>query len=164
MSRDDAKIGEIARQIGYQLRRVDMLAMAELQDEFAKLGVAAGRATAVIFIGLNPGSDQTELGRMLGINRASTMATVNNLVALGAVERRPGRDRRSNALHLTPAGEHISEEITRIANEHDASFFKMLNSDERAELFRILLKIRDFHGVSASEATPKTKAILRRVK
>ncbi len=51
------------------------------------------------------------------------MAAVNNLVALGAVERRPGRDRRSNALHLTAAGTRLRDEIVQLTADHDADFF-----------------------------------------
>ncbi|MEG3176116.1 MarR family transcriptional regulator [Sphingomonas sp. RB3P16] len=151
-------------QIGYQLRRVDLISMEALSEELAKLGVAPGRATALSFIHLNPGSDQAALGRVLGINAASTMAAVNGLVALGAVERRPGRDRRSNALHLTDQGRRLHDEVVELIDQHNTNFFAALTPDESAELFRLLVKVRASHSTAARSASSTTRAILRRVK
>ncbi|MGK2912165.1 MAG: MarR family winged helix-turn-helix transcriptional regulator [Sphingobium sp.] len=164
MGEDDSDVGEIAQRIGYQLRRVDLLAMDALQDEMSRLGVPPGRGTAVAFLYLHPGCDQTELGRVLGINRASTMATVNALVALGVAERRPGRDRRSNALYLTDAGRRLRDDIVRVTADHDEDFFDALTVDERMELFRLLVKVRDSKSAIAPRTNPTTRAILRRVK
>ncbi len=164
MEREDADVGEIASRIGYQLRRVDMLSMEALHEDMARTGVPPGRATALVFIDRHPGCDQTELGRVLGINRASTMAAVNALVALGAVERRPGRDRRSNALHLTDEGRRLRDEIVELTAHHEAEIFHSLTTAERAELFRLLVKVRSSHGAIAPRATPTRRAMLRRVK
>jgi DNA-binding MarR family transcriptional regulator len=164
MQREDAEVGEIARRIGYQLRRVDMLSMEHLHELMADVGVPPGRATALVYIHLHPGCDQAELGRVLGINRASTMAAVNGLVALGAVERRPGRDRRSNALHLTAQGQALRDEVTRIMAEHETSIFGSLSDAERTDLFRLLLKVRDSHTAIVPQAPSTRRAILRRIK
>jgi DNA-binding MarR family transcriptional regulator len=161
---DEEDVGAITRRLGYQLRRVDMLSMEALREAMAHTAVHPGRGTALAFIELHPGCDQTELGRALGINRASTMVTVNALVAIGAVERRPGRDRRSNALHLTDQGRTLRDEIVQLTADHDADFFAMLTSDEHAELFRLLVKIRESHGAIAPRTTPTKRAMLRRVK
>lgn len=164
MARDNGDIGEVACLIGYQLRRADILSMQQLYEAMAEVGVSPGRATALVYIGLHPGCDQTALGRVLDINRASTMAAVNALVALGAVERRAGRDRRSNALHLTEDGELLRLDVTRLLNEHESSTFGALSDAERAELFRLLVKVRDTNNVIVPQATSTRRAILRRVK
>ncbi len=164
MGPDDAEVGEMAERLGYQLRRADMLAMGALQDELGKCGVPPGRATALVYIDLHPGCDQVTLGSVLGINRASTMAAVNGLVAIGAVERRPGRDRRSNALHLTEAGRRLRREIAQITSEHEDHFFDTLTGAERAELHRLLVKIRAANNARAPYIPPQRQALLRRVK
>ncbi|HLY78207.1 MAG TPA: MarR family winged helix-turn-helix transcriptional regulator [Caulobacteraceae bacterium] len=153
---DTEAFGPIADRIGFQLRRIDVAATAALADELAPYGVTPARATALVFVALHEGCDQMALGRALGINRASTMKTVNELVAVGAVERRWGRDRRSNALHLTPAGEELRRIVERVTAEHDRRSFAMLTEAERAELRRLLAKIAQ----PQSEARPS----LRRVK
>ena len=164
MQGEDRDIGEIATRLGYQLRRLDVLSMEMLHGLMADVGVPPGRATALVYIDLHPGCDQVELGRVLGINRASTMAAVNRLVALGAVERRPGRDRRSNALHLTAEGQYLRQQVTQITADHEASIFGCLSDTERTELFRLLLKVRQANTAVAPQITASRRAILRRVK
>lgn len=164
MDREDSVVGDLALRVGYQVRRVDLLSMNALTEDLGRLGVAPGRATALVFIGRNPGCDQAALGRALGINPASAMALVNNLVSLGAVERRAGRDRRSNAIHLTEAGQRLHDEVVETIAEHDTRFFEVLTEAERAELYRLLVKVRQANSANAPRTTATTRAILRRVK
>ncbi|WP_044333899.1 MarR family winged helix-turn-helix transcriptional regulator [Sphingomonas hengshuiensis] len=164
MDREDSVVGDLALRVGYQLRRVDLLSMNALTEDVAKLGVPPGRATALVYIQRNPGGDQAALGRALSINPASAMALVNNLVAQGAVERRAGRDRRSNALHLTDAGQRLHDEVVEAIADHDARFFQTLTTAERAELYRLLVKVREANSATAPRTTPMTRAILRRIK
>jgi DNA-binding MarR family transcriptional regulator len=116
------------------------------------LGVTPARATAVVYIGLHEGCDQITLGRALGINRASTMKAVDELEALGAIERRPGRDRRTNALHLTDTGAALRQEIEGVTREHDLAAFAPLTQAERAELSRLLGKLRLNDDVAQGDA------------
>ena len=48
---DDNAFGMVADQIGFQLRRLDLLAMGVLHDCVTRLGVTPARATALSFIG-----------------------------------------------------------------------------------------------------------------
>lgn len=137
-----AAFGALGERLGLLLHYVDVRAMAALSTRMAALGVTPARATAVVYIALHEGCDQMTLGRALGINRASTMKAVDELEALGAIERRAGRDRRTNALHLTPSGKVLRDEIERATLEHDQSAFTVLTAEERAELRRLLNKFR----------------------
>lgn len=162
--RSDADFGVIAERLGYQLRRLDMLAMGVLFESLAQIGVTPARATSLVFIGQHEGCDQNALARALGINRASAMAAVNALVALGAVERRAGRDRRSNALHLTETGRRLGQEVEQITAEHDAEFFGVLSDDECATLDHIIRKARTLNAPDGRRVDTSTRAILRRIK
>ncbi|WCL53434.1 MULTISPECIES: MarR family winged helix-turn-helix transcriptional regulator [Kordiimonadales] len=135
-------LGIIAKRLGYQLHQTDVATMALLSAELAEHGLTPARATALFYVALHEGCDQVALGRALGVNRASTMKLVDQLVALGAVERRPGRDRRSNALHMTPAGLVLQEKVEQATALHDQHAFGDLSADERAELRRLLSKVR----------------------
>jgi DNA-binding MarR family transcriptional regulator len=134
--------GALGDRLGLQVHYADVRAMAGLSQSLAPFGVTPARATAVVYIGLNEGCDQITLGRALGINRASTMKAVDELEALGAIERRPGRDRRTNALHLTPSGRTLRQEIERVTQAHDQAAFAALTPDEQAQLRRLLGKLR----------------------
>jgi DNA-binding MarR family transcriptional regulator len=162
--RTDADFGVIAERLGYQLRRLDMLAMNALFDSLAQIGVTPGRATSLVFISLHEGCDQNALARSLGINRASAMAAVNALVALGAVERRPGRDRRSNALHLTEAGRRLRDEVEQATAEHDAEIFGVLSDEERETLDRLIRKTRALNTPAGQRVPSPAGAIMRRIK
>ena len=164
MSRGAGNLGPIGSRLGYQLRRVDMMVLEHLSDVLSQLGLAPGRATALAFIGEQSGCDQMALGRFLGINRASTMEAVNSLVALGAVERRAGRDRRCNALHLTDEGRRLKAEVEAITLEHDQTFFGVLEEDERAELQRLLVKTRNLNGAAVSRRREASGTVTGRVK
>jgi len=133
------EFGLIGGLLGYQLRRTDIMMMDVLAEALAEFGLTAARATGLVYIALHEGCDQTALGTALGINRASTVALVNALVSLGAIERRPGRDRRSNALWLTETGRGLRAQSERITTEHDAAVFGVLTDEER-ETLRLLLK------------------------
>jgi DNA-binding MarR family transcriptional regulator len=134
--------GVLGERLGLQLHHADVRAMAALSERLSPLGVTPARATAIVYIGLNEGCDQITLGRALGVNRASTMKAVDELEALGAIERRPGRDRRTNALHLTPTGRDLRGAIEQVTLEHDQATFAPLSTDERSELRRLLTKLR----------------------
>jgi DNA-binding MarR family transcriptional regulator len=164
MQGEEDEVGPLATRLSYQLRRLDLLAMERLYDLMIEIGVPPGRGTALVYIDLHPGCDQATLGRVLGINRASTMAAVNALVGLSAVERRPGRDNRSNGLHLTSEGQRLVAEMMQITAGHDAQFFGALTDKERAELLRLVLKVRAANGATAPRDTATRRANLRRVK
>jgi DNA-binding MarR family transcriptional regulator len=106
--------GALGERLGLQLHSTDVQAMTILAERLAVLEVTPARATAVVYIALHEGCDQVTLGRALGINRATTMKLVDALEARGAIERRAGRDRRTNALHLTAAGLTLRGEIERL--------------------------------------------------
>ena len=161
---DDSAFGIVADQIGFQLRRLDLQAMNLLHDYVTRLGVTTARATALSIIGHNEGCDQVALARALGINSASAMAAVNELVALGAVERRPGRDRRSNALRLTEAGAALRAELEQVFREHDANFFGCLTPAELDAFKRTIRKLRTINAPAESDQPVKKHAYLRRVK
>src|SRR6186997_2978005 len=101
---------------------------------FDSLGLTPARATAAVYIGLHEGCDQAALGRALGINRASTMKVVNELVAIGLVARHEGRNRRTNALHLTRRGRDMTARIETLSAQTDESHFAALSRAERSEL------------------------------
>jgi len=138
MSRD---FGRLSGHLGYLLHRVDAVLMRKATAAFDSLGLTPARATATVYIGLHEGCDQAALGRALGINRASTMKVVNELVALGLVARREGRNRRTNALHLTKRGQSVCENIEDVSAQADAVHFAALSRGEQGELRRLLTKL-----------------------
>lgn len=154
-----ADFGRLSEHLGYLLHRTELKLISRIAEALAELGVTPARATAVVFIALHEGCDQVELGHALGINRASTMKALDQLVALGAVERRPGRDRRSNALYLTPKGIEMRARIEHITETTDAANFSVLSEDEQTALRSMLQRLHDFDPRQQPEIRPLTHAV-----
>lgn len=155
--------GPIAERTGFQLRRFEVESSAPLAEELAEIGLTPARATAIVFVGLHEGCDQMALGRAFGINRATTMKLVNNLVSLGVLERREANDRRRNALFLTPAGRSLQAEVEAMTKRHDDMVFSHLSPAELDQFRALLGKLRI--GLRAESAqTAKTVRRFRRVK
>lgn len=136
------EFGKLSEHLGYRLHRVDAVLMRKAAAAFDSLGLTPARATAAVYIGVHEGCDQAALGRALGINRASTMKVVNELVALGLVTRKAGRNRRTNALHLTRSGQALRHEIEALSARTDAEHFSVLSQAEQRELRRLLGKLQ----------------------
>lgn len=147
------EFGRLSEHLGYLLHRVDAVLMRKAAIVFDGLGLTPARATAAVYIGLHEGCDQAALGRALGINRASTMKVVNELVSLGIVARREGRNRRTNALHLTKKGQGLRQEIEEVSAQTDAANFGVLTRQEQGELRRLLLKLQAATACTDEEFT-----------
>jgi MarR family transcriptional regulator, negative regulator of the multidrug operon emrRAB len=96
-----------------------VLGLADALDETTKAAGAHGAtgASALATILFNPGERIDQLSPVLGITGSGTVRLVDRLVADGLVERRPGRDRRSVALALTPAGEAVARRVVAARRE-----------------------------------------------
>jgi DNA-binding MarR family transcriptional regulator len=160
--RRDQRVSVFEELLGYQLRRVSVLMMEALAGATQELGLTPSRATALVHIRLNEGCDQTALGKALDINAATTMGMVNALVALGAVERRRGDDRRSNTLHLSERGHQLADAVQALTAEHDRAFFAGLTPQERAVLYALMRKLRRAHSSDADASVAASD--IRRVK
>jgi DNA-binding MarR family transcriptional regulator len=137
-----SKLGAISALLGYQLRRVDLVHMQLVRRQLSAVGLTPARATALAFIGANPGCAQTELGKVLGINRASTMELVNRLVDAGWVERRAAADRRRHALHLTASGMQQEARFVAQARQVEAALCRGLTAAEQKQLVELLARVR----------------------
>lgn len=134
-------IGEIESRLGYRLHRTDLLHMQLLREHLSDIGLTPARATALAFVRSHPGAGQSDLARALDINRASAMEMVNLLVRIGAIERREGRNQRTNALHLTVAGDDLYARFVAITFEIDRRTYADLSAEELAQFEYLLSRI-----------------------
>lgn len=81
----------------------------EVTRRAAEHGASGASALATIFS--TPGEQIQDLSRVLGITRSGTVRLVDQLVADGLIERRPGEDKRSVSLWLTERGETVAAAI-----------------------------------------------------
>jgi DNA-binding MarR family transcriptional regulator len=127
---------------GFSLQMTALQVAAQTRDALARFAVSPAKVTALSLLRMNPGCDQSALGRALRVNRASAMKLVNSLSARGLVERRPGRNLRTKALHLTPAGERLLDDALPCLEEVDAQAIRTLSADQRETLHAMLAQVR----------------------
>lgn len=127
--------------LGYRLRRIAVATDEEARAVLDPFGVTPARLATLLLIRANPGCDQTALGRALSINRSSAMKLVNILSDRGLIERRAGRDARTNALFLTEDGEARLAEMVVAIERSDAAMAARLTEAERLTLNDLLGKL-----------------------
>jgi len=77
----------------------------------AELPAGGAAPAALVHLHAHPGETLEALRRVLGISQPATVRAVDRLVAAELLERRPGGDRRSLALHLTATGERAAQRL-----------------------------------------------------
>jgi DNA-binding MarR family transcriptional regulator len=104
--------------VGYRLRRAQLAVFHRFLSELAELDLRPAEYSVLVLIEDNPGRRQSEIAQALAIKRANFVVLVNGLEARNLAERRATlKDRRANALHLTPAGRAF---LHRARAAHDA--------------------------------------------
>lgn len=127
--------------LGYQVQRAHLIMEADARAALSSFDLSPAKLTALILIRDNPGSDQTALGKALSVNRSSAMKLVNILAERNLIERRPGRNLRTNALHLLPEGESLVVAMLEGARRSDARMTARLTADEVRTLHVLLRKL-----------------------
>jgi DNA-binding MarR family transcriptional regulator len=93
-------------------------------------------------ISANPGINQSNVGKVLGIQRANMVTFVNELVDRGLVLREAAADdRRALALRLTPAGKTMIEDTLVRIRRHESRMLARFSPGERILLREMLARI-----------------------
>ena len=98
------------------------------------MGHSGETPAALIVIGYGPGMTNDRLRRILGLSHSGTVRLVDRLVSDRLVERRPGKDGREVALHLTARGAATRKDLLASRISAVASFVEVLSSAERKRL------------------------------
>lgn len=100
-------------------------------------GSGGALAEAVVVIKDQPGVTAEWLGQVLGLTQPGAAHLVRRLVDQGWVQRRPGADARSRALHLTPAGRRAAGEILRARQQALTELVDRLSPEQRRQFAEI---------------------------
>ncbi len=130
---------------GYNLR----IAQTAVFDHFARTvghidgeDISPGRFSLLALLGANPGINQTELSRAVGLDKSTLTPALDQLVRKGIVLRaRTANDRRTYALSLSPKGRALLDRLMARVLSHEEAIVAMLSAGERATLLRLLKKI-----------------------
>jgi DNA-binding MarR family transcriptional regulator len=141
------------------LGAVALVTMDTMRD--AVEGVVEGglsAAAALVTLAANPDIGVTDLGKRIGLSQPGTVRMIDALEKKGLVERRPGKDRRSIALHPTEDGRSLAKTIlTRRAEAINALLDDLPTDQMRAGLGEALDHIlRSYTAASRGELVDRT--------
>lgn len=135
----DLRHGILPKLLGYRLR----LAQQAVFDDFAASveGISPGRLGVLVLIDANPGISQSRLAEAVQRDRSTMVGVIDGMEESGWVERRPGKDRRTNSLVLTRAGRAFLERTLKQIEAHEDRVAGRLTSAERIRLLSLLSRI-----------------------
>jgi DNA-binding MarR family transcriptional regulator len=134
----------------FLLAQVGAHAASRFASRLRELDLAPAHAGILRVIAAGSGISQQVLASRLGMVPSRLVALLDELEALGLVERRDNaEDRRVYALHVTDEGAKAMNEIGRVARAHDDAICAALNEKERASLRSMLTQIADEQGLAA---------------
>jgi len=125
---------------GYQLRRASVMTQADLAARLAEFELKVTEASILVLIGANPGITQSQLGRVLGIQRANMAPLTAGLLSRDMIKRQNAGG-RGQALQLTPEGRSVASECLSRFKSHDAGLLAPFSAVERERLIRNLRTI-----------------------
>ena len=108
---------------------------AAIADALGSGGAAPG---VLVHLAAYPGESAEALHRVLRISQPATVQVVQRLVDRGLVERRPGHDRRTHALHLTADGRRVHAALLERRAQVLAELLAPLSEAERERLVPLL--------------------------
>jgi DNA-binding MarR family transcriptional regulator len=136
---DDALPDALERRFTYLLRRVTDAAGRMANAQLEPLGLDTRHYTVLAVAGAGGGSSQRTIADTLRLDRATVVALIDTLEALGLARRVQSReDRRANAVELTIKGRRALKRADALMEDCEAAFVATLRDDERRQLRDIL--------------------------
>jgi MarR family transcriptional regulator for hemolysin len=131
----------LAANVGWLLSQASHALKTELTAALEDLGVSP-RAHHVLHTALGGEYTQTELARIVGLDKTTMVVTLDELEAAGLAERRPSAtDRRTRVVAVTKAGEDKVRQAEEIAARIQADVLDALPAGERQALYSGLRRL-----------------------
>jgi DNA-binding MarR family transcriptional regulator len=133
------ELGPLTGFIGYSLRRAQIVAFTDFIASLRQVNLRPAIFGVLMIIDQNPGLPQSQICSALGIQKANFGPLLGELEERKLAVRHEGvNDRRSYALHLTPAGKELLRRARALHGEHEARLAKRLGAGGRAQLLKLL--------------------------
>jgi MarR family transcriptional regulator, transcriptional regulator for hemolysin len=113
------------------LSRASYTLTTELTRAMEDMGLSP-RAHAVLTAAVTGDHTQTELARMVGLDKTTMVVTMDELEAAGLAERRPApADRRARVIAVTPAGRKKLKQAEEISDRIRDDVLSALPAEDR---------------------------------
>ena len=133
------KTGPLPGLLGYRLRLAQQVVFRDFAASVPEL--SPGRAGILMLVDANPGVTQGRLAEAVGLDRSTMVGVIDNLEARGLLERKRGRDRRTNGLWLARPGRHLLARLRVRIEAHERRVASKLSAGERLQLIALLEKL-----------------------
>jgi DNA-binding MarR family transcriptional regulator len=137
----DLDHGILPTLLGYQLRLAQIAVFNDFAASAREFDVSPGRFGMLILIDVNPGVTQTRLAEAVRLDRSTLVAVLDQLEERGLLERRRGKDRRTNGLWLTRRGKSLVARMKERIRAHEDRLAAQLSETERDTLLALLRRI-----------------------
>ena len=135
-------IGEIQDIVGFHIRLAHGAVYRHFTETFEDLELTQKQVSVLWLVDDHPDISQTDLAKMMRMDRATTMAIVNRLQARGFLKRGKAKDdKRKQALNLTPPGRKILVVAKQAIREHEKWLKSRFTKNEVAQLVEFLTRI-----------------------
>ena len=102
------------------------------------IGLGGQMPAALVTIGHNYGESVEFLSGILQMSHSGCVRLVDKLDEQGLIERRPGKDKRSLSLYLTPKGREFKRDVLRARREALDAVFEKLDDQQQHSLVNLL--------------------------
>lgn len=135
--------------VGFLLSQLGAHSAAAYAKRIQPLGLTPPQVGVLRAIGELPGRSQQAIADEFGVPPSRMVAFIDDLQALGLVQRRrDDHDRRVHLLHLSESGEQMIKELAAVARSAEQDLLAALSADERRELAGWLTRIADQQGLT----------------
>jgi DNA-binding MarR family transcriptional regulator len=133
---------DLSNRPGFLLRKAHQVAVAIFSEEVGPLALTHPQHNVLSALMANPGCHQTEIGRIVGYDRATVGSVLAGLEARQLVERRDSdKDKRSKTLTLTRTGKKLLNESNEAMDRINLRILEPLAVHERPLFIALLARI-----------------------
>jgi DNA-binding MarR family transcriptional regulator len=130
----------LTRLPGYVLRRASAATVAELNLRLQSLDLRHAEAACLLLIDDAPGLSQSEIGRLLEIQRSNMVPFVLRLENRGLVQRKKV-DGRSQGLILTSVGRSVLAKASKVIEAYESALIRRVPQRLRPMVLPILMAL-----------------------
>jgi DNA-binding MarR family transcriptional regulator len=128
----------LASDLCWLLSRASHGLTTEFTAALEELGISP-RDHSVLFTAMTGEFSQSEIARMVGLDKTTMVVTVDELEMAGLAERQPSRtDRRARVIAVTDEGERLVHEAGKVLERVRNDVLSALEPDDREVFLRAL--------------------------
>nr|MBO2515074.1 hypothetical protein [Gammaproteobacteria bacterium] len=137
-------LGVLDELLGFYIRRAQLANFRLFHKHVVDPEATPTQFAMLVLIDANPGLSQVELGDILDMDRATTMAVVDKLHAARWISKKRSRiDRRKHMLLITEAGKEALKSMVDAVRESEKEFASSLTAAEVKQLMALMRKLLD---------------------